>query len=156
MALHATTTVRTNDIDAVATTLLGRTSRLTRLLMRTGTRELSRTEAGMLSTLAGGPRTITELAETEALAQPSVSKLVDRLQRRGYVARQRGADDGRVVLVSLTAAGSDAYAQLTEHLRDVLRGALRELPPGDVATLLAAGAVLDRLIHRLHNEGTPK
>lgn len=145
-----------SDLDTVATTLLGRTSRLTRLLMRTGARELSRTEAGLLTTLSGGPRTISDLAETEALAQPSVSKLVDRLQLRGFVARQRGAEDGRVVFVSLTTEGAAALTQLTAHLRGVLRSALSELPPGDLATLLAAGEVLDRLIQHLNNEGTPR
>ena len=81
--MHATATTRTEAIDHVATTLLARASRLTRLLMRSGTRELSRTEAGLLLTLLDGPRRITELAETEALAQPTVTQLVDRLEQRG-------------------------------------------------------------------------
>src|ERR1700729_2027637 len=96
---------RSEAIDRVATTLLGRAARLTRLLMPSGAHELSRTEAGVLGTLRDGPRRITELAATEALAQPTVTQLVDKLEGRGLVARGRSGDDGRVVLVEMTAAG---------------------------------------------------
>src|ERR1700760_2778065 len=47
---------RADMLDVGAETLLGRASRLTRLLMGSGSRQLSRTEAGLLTTLAGGPR----------------------------------------------------------------------------------------------------
>ena len=105
-------------------TLLVRTSRLARLMNRAGPRELTRTESGLLDTLSGGQRTINELAETEALTQPAVSKLVDRLERRELVARHRADHDARVVLVSITAAGSAALEEKTEHVRGVLREAV--------------------------------
>jgi DNA-binding MarR family transcriptional regulator len=76
------TVTRLSDLDAVATTLLGRASRLTRLVMRRGSRELTPSESGLLDILSGGERTIGEPGETEALTQPAVSKLVDRLERR--------------------------------------------------------------------------
>src|ERR1700754_2758518 len=98
---------RSEALDRVATDLLGRAARLTRLLMRSGAHTLSRTEAGVLSTLTDGPRRITELAQTEALAQPTVRQLVDKLEGRGLVARGRSGDDGRVVIVEITAAGTD-------------------------------------------------
>ena len=89
---------RSEAIDLVAASLVTRASRLTRLLLRSGSRELSRTEAGLLLTLNDGPRRITELAESEALAQPTVTQLVDKLEGRGLVRRRRSAQDGRVVL----------------------------------------------------------
>src|ERR1700744_3284113 len=92
---------RAEAIDLVASTLLARAHRLTRLLMRSGAHDLSRTEAGVLSTLAEGPRRITELAASEALAQPTVTQLVDKLEKRDLVVRGRDADDGRVVLVRI-------------------------------------------------------
>src|SRR5579862_129596 len=95
------TASRDEVLELVSTTLLTRASRLTRILMRSGPRVLSRTEAGLLTTLLDGPRRITELAETEALAQPTVTQVVDKLQGRGLVVRARSAQDGRVVLVSI-------------------------------------------------------
>jgi DNA-binding MarR family transcriptional regulator len=146
---------RTEALDAVATTLLAQTSRLTRLLMRTGSRELSRTEVGLLTTLTDGPRSISDLADTEALAQPSVSKLVDKLEGRGLVSRHRGAQDGRVVLVSICVEGETLLKQVRGHIHAVLRDALVDLPDGDLAVLISAGEVLERLITKVRADGVP-
>ena len=135
-------------------TLLVRTSRLARLMNRAGPRDLGRTESGLLDTLSGGQRTINELAETEALTQPAVSKLVDRLERRELVARHRADRDARVVLVSITVAGSAALEEKTEHVRGVLREALSEFPESDIATLIATGDVFERFIERLQSKVT--
>lgn len=135
--------------------MLSRSSRLTRLLMRSGSRELSRTETGLLSSLVSGPRRITDLAETEALAQPSVSKLVDSLESRGLVTRQRAADDGRVVLVSISADGLVRLEAVRAETRSLLRRTLVELADEDLAALVTAGEVLERLIESLQ-EGTAR
>lgn len=135
-------------------TLLVRTSRLARLMNRAGPNNLTRTESGLLDTLSGGQRTINELAETEALTQPAVSKLVDRLERRELVARHRADHDARVVLVSITAAGSAALEVKTEHVRGVLRETLSEFPESEIATLLATGDVFERFIERLQSKVT--
>jgi DNA-binding MarR family transcriptional regulator len=135
-------------------TLLVRTSRLARLMNRAGPNNLTRTESGLLDTLSGGQRTINELAETEALTQPAVSKLVDRLERRELVARHRADRDARVVLVSITAAGSAALEVKTEHVRGVLRETLSEFPESEIATLLATGDVFERFIERLQSKVT--
>ena len=150
----ASSSTRPSDLDAVGMTLLVRTSRLARLMTRAGPRNLTRTESGLLDTLSGGQRTINELAETEALTQPAVSKLVDRLERRELVARHRADRDARVVLVSITAAGSAALEVKTEHVRGVLRETLSEFPESEIATLLATGDVFERFIERLQSKVT--
>src|SRR3954451_1993772 len=99
---------RSNRIDRVSSQLLPRVALLTRLLTRQLGCELSRTELGLLNTLSSGPRRITELAELERLAQPTLTQLVQRLEQQGCVNRERQTDDGRVVLVSLTEAGPAA------------------------------------------------
>jgi DNA-binding MarR family transcriptional regulator len=137
---------RTEAIDAVAQTLLPRASLLTRLLLRSGTRSLSRTEAGMLSTLSDGPRRITELAETEAVAQPTVTQLVDKLQARGLVARERSAQDGRVVLVTATDAGRTELAAVRDQYRTLMRDMVQELSDEELASLVSASDTLGRVI----------
>jgi hypothetical protein len=42
---------------------------------------VSRTDGGVLNTLTGGPRRITELAELEGLAQPTMTLIVQRLEQ---------------------------------------------------------------------------
>ncbi len=137
-------------IDLVASTLLGRAARLTRLLMRSGAHELSRTEVGVLATLTDGPRRITELAATEALAQPTVTQLVDKLEGRGLVVRGRSGEDGRVVLVEITAAERPrALEELRAEIRANMREALVDLPDAELTELAHAADTLGGLIEKL-------
>jgi DNA-binding MarR family transcriptional regulator len=147
MSLEGTT--RNAAIDLVATTLAPGASRLTRLLMRSGSHELSRTEVGALLTLLDGPRRITELAATEALAQPTVTQLVDKLQRRGLVGRERSGEDGRVVLVAISAEGRERLEALRARSREVMRETLKELSDAELAELVAAAGTLERLVETL-------
>jgi DNA-binding MarR family transcriptional regulator len=147
--MNVATTPRAEAIDLVATNLLTRASRLTRLLLRFGARELSRTEVGLLATLLDGPRRITELAATEALAQPTVTQLVDKLERRGLVVRARAADDGRVVLVSVSLQGRAQLESSRAHSRALMRETVAELSDEELAELVAATETLARLIDAL-------
>ncbi|MCL2393978.1 MAG: MarR family transcriptional regulator [Acidimicrobiaceae bacterium] len=140
---------RADALDLVATTLVSRTSRLARLLMGRGSRQLTRTEAGLLATLLDGPRRITELAETEGLAQPSVSKLVDKLEARHLVLRGRAADDGRAVLVSISTEGERTLESARSEIRALLRQSLVGLGDEDLAALVKSSEVIERLVRSL-------
>lgn len=137
---------RSDATDLVATTFLNRASRFTRLVMRDGSRELTRTEAGLLGTLVDGARRITELAETEALAQPTVTQLVDKLERRDLVRRSKSPDDGRVVLVDLTHTGRSALEQTRAANRDLVRDALADLTDDELTAFETTTRVLGRLL----------
>src|SRR6478736_3163056 len=102
---------RSEQIDYVSTELLSRAALVTRLLVRELGGELSRTEVGLLKTLSGGARRITELAELEGLAQPTITILIKQLEEKGLVTRTRHSDDGRVVLVNLTERGTVALEE---------------------------------------------
>jgi DNA-binding MarR family transcriptional regulator len=52
-----------------------------------------------------GPREPRELARVERVAVPSITSLVNTLERRGLVRRERSQVDGRLVIVSVTEAG---------------------------------------------------
>src|SRR6266576_2502726 len=102
---------RSEQIDYVSSELLPRAALLTRLLVRQLGGELSRTEIGLLKTLAGSARRITELAELEGLAQPTITILIKQLEEKGLVTRTRQSGDGRVVLVNMTENGSVALEE---------------------------------------------
>ena len=69
-----------------------RLTALWHVLGRRGKRELSRTAASVLATLRDtGPRRITELAESEGVAQPTVTTLVGGSSATGYVERRAGS-----------------------------------------------------------------
>jgi DNA-binding MarR family transcriptional regulator len=142
----ALATDRAAATDRIVESLLPRASQLTRLLLGRGSRSLTRAECGVLSTLSAGPRRVTELAATEVLAQPTVTQLVDRMQRRGLVERTRHDGDRRVVLVSITDAGHEALQTVRREYRELLRAAVADVPADELAALATATDALQQLI----------
>jgi DNA-binding MarR family transcriptional regulator len=142
----ATTVARSEQIDYVARELPPRAALLTRLLVRHLGGELSRTEVGLLRTLSGGSRRITELAELEGLAQPTITILIKQLEERGLVTRTRQSGDGRVVLVDLTESGNVALEDYRGKARGVLGGALAEISDEQLEALAAATETLAELV----------
>ncbi|MBM3649558.1 MAG: MarR family transcriptional regulator [Alphaproteobacteria bacterium] len=61
---------------------------------------------------AAGPLRPVELEGRLLLAQHNVSRLVDRLEAQGYVARQPCEEDGRGQLVELTDSGRDLLRRM--------------------------------------------
>jgi DNA-binding MarR family transcriptional regulator len=147
-------TDRSQTIAAISGALVPAASRLTRLLLRRSPQRISRSEAGLLSSLSGGPRRITELADLEGHAQPTMTLLVKRLEERGWVARRRDPADGRVVLVSLTDAGTAALEDVRAAYRTVLRDHLAAMSDEQIAALLTATDALETLLSALQQGDT--
>ena len=139
-------------VELVARTLPHRAALLSRRLAERATTPLSRTELGLLFTLTSGPRRITDLADSERLAQPTVTLLVKRLEARGWVARERDTSDGRVVHVHLTDAGRHTFETVREEHRSALRAHLAALPEEQIRALAAASDALVPLIEALENQ----
>src|SRR5262245_26269553 len=67
---------------------------------------LSAPRASALSVLVfRGPVTMSALAEAEQVRRPTITRLVDSLERPGLVRRVSDPTDGRIQLVEATAAG---------------------------------------------------
>jgi DNA-binding MarR family transcriptional regulator len=77
----------------------------------------------------------------------AISRLVSRLRRRGLVETQRGDEDARVVLVSLTEQGRDLRRRVVERRRDDLRRAIdaADLPADAAIVVDRLAAVLERV-----------
>jgi DNA-binding MarR family transcriptional regulator len=139
-------------LDRLAVTLVQQASLLNRLVLARLDVDLSRSETSLLARLEAGPQRITTLAELDGLAQPTVTLLVKRLEADGLVGRERWADDGRVVLVSLTAAGHQALELVRARYRERLRACFADLPDEDVAALERSTDAMASLIERLQKE----
>jgi DNA-binding MarR family transcriptional regulator len=138
-------------MENLADELDQRLTALWHILGRRGKRELSRTAASVLATLRDlGPRRITDLAEREAVAQPTVTTLVGRLERDGYVERRPDPDDARAVLVHLTAEGLTRLNEMRAAREALLQTRLDALTEPEREVLAAALPVLDKLME----EGT--
>ncbi len=146
------TTVRTRQLDEIAEALPQRAAALSRLFLTRTSICVSRTEVGVLRSLASSPKRITELAYEEHVTQPAITLLVNRLAERGWVQRVADPSDGRAVLVSLTADGEEALRLLRTEYRAMLHGEMTMLPDRDVAVLARSVEILDGLIARLERD----
>ena len=76
---------------------------LRRVWARDAEMGLSRARASALSVLVfGGPRTLGELASAEHVTPATMSRLVDGLERDGYVERKPHPTDGRALRLVAT------------------------------------------------------
>ncbi len=79
---------------------------------------------------ASAQATIGSLSGGLGVDLSTMSRNVSVLERNGYLQRARSADDGRVVLVRLTAQGRGALTTLRCGERDVLGDLFEGIPPG--------------------------
>ncbi len=102
-----------------------------------------------LSTQPGRRCRMRDLTGHLLLTQPSVSRLVDRLQARAIVEKQPDPTDARGVIVALTPHGFDVYRQVAvQHAASIARQVGAGLSDPELRTLtelctklrLAAGA----------------
>src|SRR5262245_29860346 len=81
--------------------------------------DLNAAERRCLSFLYAGPQPAGAIAGATALTPAAVTSLIDRLEARGYVARNRSAEDRRKVFVEMTekarAATGRYYGPLAEE-----------------------------------------
>lgn len=86
-------------------------------------KSLALNEYDVLFTLSGCPSgwlRQNELNDHVLLSQSSLSRLVERLEKRGLVERRPAPDDGRGVLIRLTDAGRELQKTIgREHVRDI-------------------------------------
>jgi DNA-binding MarR family transcriptional regulator len=85
---------------------------------------LQRQQFWVLGALAEGPRRMSDLASCAQTSQASLTGIVDRLEERGLVERERNLEDRRVVEVRLTEEGGQEmrakHARMLQRLDEVL------------------------------------
>jgi DNA-binding MarR family transcriptional regulator len=103
-----------------------------------------------LSTLEReGPARVTTLAAAAGIGQPSMTQMLQRLERQGLVTRVEDPEDGRVALVRLSETGRALRSDQQRDRRDQLAVLLSALPAEDEATLNLAMRVALPIIGRL-------
>jgi DNA-binding MarR family transcriptional regulator len=144
---------RTRRLDEIAEGLPQRAAALSRLFLTRTTIDVSRTEVGVMRAVSARPHRITELAAAEGVTQPAITRVVNRLQERGWVTREGDPRDGRAVVVQLTPVGRTVFERLRGEYRALVHEEMATLDDADVETLARAIDVLDELIDRLEGRG---
>lgn len=83
----------------------------------------------------GPPKTVAELARECFLDTSAMTRLLDRLESKGYCTRTRSSEDRRVVTLQLTDAGRVAATRIPEVLCTVQNTYLQGFSPDEWATL---------------------
>ncbi|MFJ6662498.1 MULTISPECIES: MarR family winged helix-turn-helix transcriptional regulator [unclassified Streptomyces] len=113
-------------------------------------RDLSFTAAATLARLEReGPLRLTLLAAAEGVAQPSMTQLVQRLERQDLVMRVDDAVDGRVTLIAVTDAGREVLAARRRSRDARLADLMATLADDDRHALADAMRVVAPLVQRM-------
>lgn len=98
----------------------------------------------LLAIRENGPITTTRLAHQVYLSPSTVVGIVDRLEEKGLVVRQRSRADRRQVQIGMTEEGERLAASAPSLLQDTLAEALKKLPePEQVTITLSLEKVVD-------------
>jgi DNA-binding MarR family transcriptional regulator len=121
--------------------------RLNRRLRSQRTDEMvSLTQVSAIYTLSRcGPMTPSELAASERVRPPSMTRVIAALEESGWVSRRDHPTDGRQSIIELTRAGADLLAAEASLKERWLDKRLAELTEADRAILCQAAEIIDRL-----------
>jgi DNA-binding MarR family transcriptional regulator len=127
-------------------TLAGSIDRLARWSRRQVPPAMSLSTLSALDRLdSEGPLRVSDLTEREALTQPGMTLLVNRLAEAGLAERVPDPTDRRAVLVRVTDAGRAVLAQRRTLRAHALRDRLAQLDEHDRDLLMAALPAIERL-----------
>ena len=99
-----------------------------------------------------GPLRISDLAVREAVSQPGMTTVVNRLEAAGHAERIADPADGRVALVRITDAGRAVLLERHATRTVALQEQLQRLDESDRAAIAAALPALERLINSTRKE----
>jgi DNA-binding MarR family transcriptional regulator len=93
--------------------------------------ELTLVQVRVMRRLARQPQSLGQLGAELALAPPSMTRLVDRLEERGLIGRQRDVDDRRKVVATLTDEGRRLLSAIPFLEGTAIRLAVDRMKPAD-------------------------
>jgi len=112
--------------------------------------EVTLTQHRLLVLLAtGGDQTVKALAEQLEVNASNASRLCDRLQRLGMLARDRSLSDGREVVVSLSADGRKLLETVRTHRRHDVQRVLSQMSRTDLDTMMGALTAFGDAAHEI-------
>lgn len=121
-------------------------ARVSRSLRRHELAGLTPTQLSALATVEqAGPLRLGDLAAAEKIAPSTLTRLVTKLEERGYVQREPVPGDARASTLVVTDEGHAILERIRQESTTLLAGSLRRLSPGQLEALAAALPALERI-----------
>lgn len=89
---------------------------------------------------------IKELSEHLGLAKSTISGIVDRVERDGWVKREPDAEDARKIVVQLTQKGVDVFEKIPKDREEFWRNTIGKLSEDEQKTLLELLKKLEKVM----------
>ena len=116
--------------------------------------ELTLTQVQVLRALRARPLTLGKLGQSIGLSPTSVTRIVDRLEKRGLVSRRRDTDDRRLVQLHLEPAGERLMGEIRVMSGSDIHLAVDAMTSDERKRLITSLRRLVELARAHHNEGT--
>ena len=82
--------------------------------------------------IALGPMPQNALGEKLFITPPSTARLVDRMERDGWVERRSDPQDRRLKRVTITSRAKAVWDEINHHAREVMAQAYKGIAPGEI------------------------
>lgn len=99
--------------------------------------------------MANEPLAQAELADLLSISPPSAVKLIDRMERDGWLLREADPHDRRVKRILPTPKAAQMWAELSVHSRELLTQAYQGVDPAEIEQAIA---LLARVRANLENK----
>jgi DNA-binding MarR family transcriptional regulator len=93
---------------------------------------------------------VQELGFALNITKGGVSKIIDRLENKGYVQRKQSSKDGRVCCIVITHKGKEVIENIERHYAAYIGDILKDLEPQSIDNVIK---VLDLLITSIRKQG---
>jgi len=100
----------------------------------------------LLTIFIDGPQSCGSLASALDLSLPTMTGILNRLNRRGYLKRERDPKDGRRVISGLSKKGREMIERLWVSGREQLAIVLQGVPAEDLQALERALEIFTRAV----------
>ena len=109
----------------------------------------------LLTLAEKGPMTATTISREVYLSPSTIVGILDRLEERGLVKRERASKDRRVVMVTVTEEGRQLAEHAPSPLQDTLKEALQRLPESEQVKIAKSLERVVDLMEAQHFDAAP-
>lgn len=97
----------------------------------------------------GKPKNMSTIARELSVTVGTLTIAMNSLVKKGYVNRERGKQDRRVVYISLSEKGREAFRHYEEFHRRMIDNVIKELEPEETEALVKALVKVDQWFHKI-------